>query len=95
MIIQQSNVGLLPIPVDKCKYIYSMYISYISLYLIAAVSFRPIQPEITHVQNIVPTKVPTPIRNNRPPLLATPPGFPSAQLLTGGFGGKSIVIILL
>ncbi len=32
---------------------------------------------------MVPTQMPTPVRNSRPPLLATPPGFPS-QLMQGG-----------
>lgn len=39
-------------------------------------AFRPIQqhPEGDSSSNI-PTLVPTPLRNSRPPLLETPPGF--------------------
>ena len=41
-------------------------------------AFRPIQqhPEgVGDSSNNIPTLVPTPLRNARPPLLETPPGF--------------------
>lgn len=44
--------------------------------------FRPIHPEGSELPNIVPTQMPTPVRNSRPPLLATPPGFPSQLMQT-------------
>ena len=43
--------------------------------------FRPIHPEGLDLQNVVQTQIPTPLRNNRPPLLATPPGFTTTQLV--------------
>ena len=54
-----------------------------SVPLILSAVFRPIHPEGLDLQNSVPTQVPTPLRNNRPPLLATPPGFPPTQLMQG------------
>ena len=43
--------------------------------------FRPIHPEGLDLQNVVQTQIPTPLRNSRPPLLATPPGFTTTQLV--------------
>ena len=48
-------------------------------------AFRPIHPEGTDMQNVVPTQVPTPLRNNRPPLLATPPGFPPTPIVPANY----------
>ena len=45
--------------------------------------FRPIHPEGLDLQNVVQTQIPTPLRNSRPPLLATPPGFATTQLVSG------------
>ena len=63
----------------------------------SSVGFRPIQPQSSSSQSdfslsstteripdVLPL-TPTPVRNPRPPLLATPPGFPPPFLSQGGF----------